>query len=295
MSKNWESIFTTWAKGPAATETTRCENSIKAIKAAIGNSDILKNRSIDVFLQGSYRNRVNIRQDSDVDVGIVCNDTFFYNLPPDTTASGMNIDPAAYGYSQFKNEVEQALISYFGISSVTRGNKAFDIKANTYRVEADVAPFFEYRHYTDTSSCIKGVKLKPDRGGEVINYPERHYEKGVSKNDNTSRRYKRCVRILKNLKCKMEEEGSLSAKALPGFLIECMVYNVPDDAFVYADFNSIVKYVLAHIFNNTRPTDDCSKWTEVNDFKYLFHSSQPWTKAQAHQFVSEAWNYLGYE
>jgi len=43
--------------------------------------------------------------------------------------------------------VETALKNYFGSDKVIRGNKAFDIHANSYRVDADVVPAFAYRHY----------------------------------------------------------------------------------------------------------------------------------------------------
>ena len=295
MSKDWESTFTHWAKGPAATESERCENAIRALKNAIAQSDALKNRNTEIIFQGSYRNRVNVRQDSDVDLGIICRDTFYYHLPQGITAEGASITPATYQFAEYKNDVENALVNYFGRSEVTRGNKAFDIKANSYRVEADLAPFFEYRHYWDGSRYAEGVKLLSNSGKEVINYPEQHYSNGVAKNDNTSRRYKRCVRILKNLKSKMEEDGYDSAKAIPGFLIECLVSNVPNENFSSSTYVPLVRSALAYIYNNTRPSDDCSEWTEVNDIKYLFHGSQPWTKTEAHQFISNAWDYIGYE
>lgn len=294
MSKDWEATFTHWAKGPAAAESQRCENAIKAIKNAIDKSAELKSRNIEVFLQGSYRNRVNVRQDSDVDVGLLCRDTFFYEHSKEITADSLNISNATYHYPEFKNDVQKALVDYFGAGTVTRGNKAFDIKANSYRVEADLAPFFEHRYYWRSTSYREGVKLTPDSGGSIENYPEQHYANGVSKNDSTNRRYKRVVRILKNLKSDMESNYS-SAQVIPGFLLECLAFNVPNDNFSSSAYKSLVRSALAHIFNNTRPSDDCSKWVEVNDIKYLFHSTQPWTKSQAHKFISDAWGYIGYE
>ena len=148
MTRDWENTFASWAKGPGTTEEERSENAIRAIRNAIAKSDDLKHRNIEVFLQGSYRNRVNVRQNSDVDIGILCRDPFFYELPENCTAQDFNIIPATYHYYQFKNEVEGALIDYFGKSAVHRGNKAFDIKENSYRVEVDVAPFFEHRRYS---------------------------------------------------------------------------------------------------------------------------------------------------
>lgn len=294
MSKDWESTFTYWAKGPSETENERCENAVRAVKNAIDKSDALKDKNTQVFLQGSYRNRVNIRQDSDVDIGLLCKKTFYYEHDESVTADSLNITKATYHYPEFKNDVEAALVDYFGATSVARGNKAFDIKENSYRVEADLAPFFEYRYYWSSTRYRLGVELLTDSGNEIQNYPEQHYNNGVSKNDNTNRKYKRAVRILKNLKSEMEDSYS-SAKAVPGFLIECMVFNVPDDNFTSSSYKQLIRSVLAHIFNNTRPKDDCSKWVEVNDIKYLFHSSQPWTKVQAHSFISDAWDYIGYE
>lgn len=83
MSRDWESVFERWSQGPSATEQERAENAERQIKQAIQASDKLKNRNIIVFTQGSYRNRVNVRQDSDVDVGVLCFDTYFPEYPDD--------------------------------------------------------------------------------------------------------------------------------------------------------------------------------------------------------------------
>jgi len=152
----------------------RCENAVRAIRAAIDQSGALNRRNIQVFLQGSYRNRTNVRQESDVDVGILCYDSFLMDLPEGYTRESFGIAPATYTYAAFKDEVEQALVAYFGRRSVTRGNKAFDIRENTYRVDADVIACFEHRRYARDGRYESGVELIPDRGGRVINWPEQH-------------------------------------------------------------------------------------------------------------------------
>ena len=102
------------------------------IRNAITASSKLRDRETRVFTQGSYRNNTNVRQDSDVDIGILCSDTFFYDvLPTGTTRESLQISSATYDYPQFKNEVGEALVSYFGQGAVTRGNKAFDVKENS--------------------------------------------------------------------------------------------------------------------------------------------------------------------
>ena len=65
----------------AAPRTSVVRILFKAIRNAINRIDKLKNRSLTVFPHGSYRNRVNVRQDSDVDVGVLCDESFFLSPP----------------------------------------------------------------------------------------------------------------------------------------------------------------------------------------------------------------------
>jgi len=120
MSQNWEDKFRTWAQSPSESETKRAENAEQMVRNAIRASSKLAARNIKVFAQGSYRNRTNIRQESDVDIGVLCDDTFFYELPSGTTRESHGITQATYFYTQFKNEVGEALIDYFGVGAVTR-------------------------------------------------------------------------------------------------------------------------------------------------------------------------------
>jgi tRNA nucleotidyltransferase (CCA-adding enzyme) len=67
-----ETSFAAWAKGPGKTEEEKSDNAVSAIKKAIANDPTLSKRSVSVFAQGSYRNRTNIRAESDVDVCVRC-------------------------------------------------------------------------------------------------------------------------------------------------------------------------------------------------------------------------------
>ena len=190
------------------------------VRRAVAASPKLKNRSIKVFAQGSFRNRTNVRRESDVDIGIVCFDSFLEDYPHGTTRETFNISPATYLYPQFKNEVGEALADYFGAGSVTRGNKVFDVKETSYHVEADVAPFFEHRRYDLNGQYLSGVGLRPDNKVpiEVINWPEQHYENGNAKNERTRRSYRALVRILKNLCNEMDDARIAAAAPIIGFL-----------------------------------------------------------------------------
>lgn len=233
MSIDWERNFSDWAQPPSQTEQERCERVIAAIRTSISRSAKLQSRKILVFTQGSFRNRVNVRQDSDVDVGVMLYDYFLSEYPAGKGHSDFdNHEVDYYSFAQFKGELEEALVAYFGRHAVTRGNKAFDIKATSSMVEADVVPVWEFRRYWDGGSYRAGVALLPDNGNQRIeNYPERlvgywpatpqHYENGVTKNTATQRRFKGMVRILKKLRIRLNEAGSAASAAVPGYLAEC--------------------------------------------------------------------------
>ena len=140
---------------------------------------------------------------------------------------------------------------------------------------------------------------------QVINWPERlfsndphwpdqHYENAVAKNTATGRRYKAIVRIVKKLRIDMADAGVGAALSIPGFLVECLVWNTPNEHFGNSSLKADVRAVLAFLFNNTRTDTECSGWTEVSGWKWLFYG-QKWTRNEAHEFISAAWSYLGLE
>lgn len=295
-TRDWESVFSTWAQGPSKTEQEKAENAERQIYQAILNNDYLKRREIKVFTQGSYRNHVNVRKESDVDIGVLCFDSYFseYNDDNIKAAVTKSWEPATYTYAQFKNELQQALETQFGAANVTSGNKAFQIRENSYRVNADVAAFFEHRRYYSTNNYHSGVQMLTDKGKSVINWPEQHYQNGLHKNTATSRRYKQVVRILKTLRNEMDEVGIRAAEPIPSFLIECLVWNSSNSAFKYANYWTMLWDVLKELYNATLTDERCSEWGEVSELKYLFPTVQPWTREQANDFLRAAFNYVGY-
>jgi hypothetical protein len=132
-NRNWEDVFCTWGCAPSATEREKCENAERAVRKAIDASKKLSGKTIEVFAQGSYANRTNVRQDSDVDICVLYKDAFFpdYSLSQGLSGAALGFGDGQYPYADFKNDVHAALKSYFGADSVTRGNKAFDVHANT--------------------------------------------------------------------------------------------------------------------------------------------------------------------
>jgi predicted nucleotidyltransferase len=293
-----EDTMAVWAKGPSQTETDKCENAERAIRKAFDADEEMKRLNVSIFATGSYRVRTNVKLDSDVDICVRYNGAIFPEYPEGTTAQDLDLVDSPLSYADFKNKVEHALQEHFGAGEVKRGNKAFKVNENSYRIVAEVVATFERRIYTkhaDGSYTYRaGVGFNTDSGKFIQNFPQQTYDNGVARNDATSRSYKRVIRILKRMRNKMQEDNIPEAKNVASFLIESLVWNAPVTSFEHSTWTGILRSVLANVCDDTRDSVDCSKWTEVNDIKYLFHATQPWTKKQANQFLNAAWTYMGY-
>ena len=93
----------------------------------------------------------------------------------------------------------------------------------------------------------EGTMFYPDSDPSkaILNYPKQQYANGQAKHDRTGRRFKKMVRIIKNLCNEMADAGIEAAKPIPSFLIECLAYQVPDVAFGQPTFYEELKRVLA--------------------------------------------------
>lgn len=288
-----EADFREWSKPPTATEEQRCTSAESVVRNAIRSYPPFATRNIEVFPQGSYRNGTNVRANSDVDICVRCMDVCFFDLPSGYSKFDVGLVDADYTYAEFKNDVEQALTRYLGAAAVSRGNKAFDLHANTYRVDADVVATFEHRRYhvqNGRYTYLSGTELLPDDGARIINWPHQNYENCTSKNKATGTRFKKLVRVLKCLRDEMVKEDNSAAKMIPSYLIECLVWNVPNEAFLDDHYATNLRSILWHLYSSTQTDTPCIEWGEVNELKYLFRGSQPWTRVDANNFIVAAWN-----
>ncbi len=311
MARDWESVLTTWARPPSATETEKMARAEKAIRDAIAADERLQDHNLVVFPQGSYRNRTNVAGESDVDICVVARDVFFSDWDwvdvrartDDSVRLALyckaNISDSTYTYAEYKNQVGVALVRKFGPPpAVERGDKAYDIHENTYRVESDCLPALEARHWSRDagvlSDAVRGTEFESDSGKRIQNFPQQQYDNGVAKHRRTRDRFKKMVRVLKNLRNEMDANGIAEADPIPSFLSECLVYRVPDEKFGYPTFHDELREILRYLYHETRSDETCGKWLEENDIKFLFHWTQPWTREQVNDFVLAAWAYVGY-
>jgi hypothetical protein len=302
VARDWEAAFSNWKGKASDSEQDRYERTCRAIGDALRASERLGKYEFTVYAKGSYPNFTNVVRDSDVDIAVeltTYRTNRFIHAAEGLTIQDLGLTPYTGDatLAGFKDDVEHALIAYFGAAAVDRGSKAIRVAENTGRLPADVVPCVTERTWTSRTGHNDGIRLLNDRNPteRIVNYPKQHLEQGTRKNDATSRRYKRVVRILKRLENEMVEKGII--EVVPSFLIESSVWNVPNSGFDASSWKGRVRAALAHIYNETR-TPDCvtsDDWLEANAIKYLFYTGQNWNYTDAHEFASKAWDYIGFD
>jgi hypothetical protein len=215
-------------------------NSIR--HALTKTSSPLRERAIDIFLQGSYGNATNTHADSDIDVVVLYADTFHKDMtslmPAQQQAHDLIFATATYQWPDLRRDVLAALRAHFGSSAVNPGNKAVKVNTGAGRMTADVVPAVQFRRYATFASATNltahwGIHFFDAGGNGITNYPKYHIERGQDKNSDARTRgmYKPSIRLFKNFRSWMVDNGALARDIAPSYFIECALSNVPDNLF----------------------------------------------------------------
>lgn len=249
-----ENQLVTWSHRGSVTQSSE---TYSAIKNALESSKAkYADKNFEVFLQGSYGNETNIYAESDVDIVIKLNSIMRSDLTQlsqsQQRAYHDTFSKAEYKFSDFWDGVLLRLSTAFGTGNIEAGRKAIRIKPNGSRRKADVIVCYQYRRYrlfesSANQDYIPGI-IFPTSGGEVINFPKLHAANCTSTHQETNSMFKPLVRIMKNARSRLVEEGAIGTNTAPSYFIECLLFNVPDDKFAgsYGDaFCNCVNWLMA--------------------------------------------------
>lgn len=308
-----------FAKPLSETEEQQCKNAVNMVGEALKELGLEENRPIErkfketpsyqlrmsggqgydvtIFLQGSYANNTNVRRNSDVDIAVVQENIFRTKYRPGASRDDYGFSVVNPSSISFKDEVEMVLKNKFG-EEVKRGNKSIKIVGNSYRKDTDTVPSLRYRDYSrdyqnDANNFVGGILIKPDIGNEILNYPEQHLENGIEKNKYTDYYFKKMVRVGKEMRYRMKEEGYSSAKKASSFGLECLIWNVPNEHFLQHDNNYTLKFqeIVDYLYFSR---DKISTFREVNGIK-LLNEDDSQRSAIYKEFIEDLKEYYDYE
>lgn len=287
-----EGKLESWASQGAITASQYTHESVER---ALNASSELKQINFDKYLQGSYKNSTNIRGESDVDIVIQLNKIYNPDISGLSTQQqaiyNASSNTATYTLSEFKGAVIVALETYFDKSHISEGDKCIKIDRDSNRLDADVIVCNQYRKYKrfisyDDLDFIEGILFFNKSGRKIISYPKEHYDNGVNKNSTykTNGWFKPTVRIFKNARTHLINNGIIDEKLAPSFFVECLLYNVPDRLFGSSYSNTYVESV--NWLQSALSNDNYQNFVCLDEQFQLFgHLPGQWDRDNAHEFI----------
>jgi len=298
-----EQQLNNWAQAPSPTEMEKIKRTREIIENKIRThlpiAEIKKKYGLDsfvfpeIYLQGSYANSTNIRFDSDVDIVVQFNDVFWSDKRQlsevEKNIHSLSYSNSSYHFIEFKNDIFLALQKAFGANAVY-SDKCLKVKENTYRVNSDVVPCFQYRVYKkfisyNNQDYVEGMKfINTGNNSEIINFPKLHLKNCESKNIDTDGNFKSLVRVFKNIKRDLVDSGELNEKTAPSYFVENLLYNCSSPCFD-GSFQDCVVKILQFIFD-AMETGRISGFVCANEQNSLI-SNQTWNSVDLNTFIAK--------
>jgi hypothetical protein len=226
-------------------ENHSAQRTLETYRRILAASSTLRFKDFEVYLQGAYQNDTNTNgSNADIDIVVQLNQAFFgdtqqLNHEQATLYNNTYPNDAKYAYDRFWVEAIHSIIRLLDASTLTCGDKSVNIYNGEDQTSTNVVIALQYRKYKSffgekKQSYTLGTKFfSPRENSWIISYPKLHYVHGCVKNlaNQTNGWYKPTVRVFKNIRNKLIEQGKITSNTTPSYFVECLLYNVPNDRF----------------------------------------------------------------
>ena len=184
-----EAQLATWSNLGGTANSMAAHTSVR--NALEANDSGLNCADFEIFLQGSYRNKTNIRADSDVDLVVQYNKVYYRDLaklsPSEIQRYQSCHSTVDYGAVEWRADVEKALRKRFPGKVQVGGGKALKVTTGPGNMTADVVPALLHKQYTHFNTVKDegfdpGMKFADSRGNITLNFPKLHIDNGEDKN-----------------------------------------------------------------------------------------------------------------
>ena len=267
------------------------KNTHAAIRNALGRYQWPDDVRYRTYLQGSYRNNTHLRRQSDVDVVVELT-----SLPvrdgshlPDSQKKLLRkgFPEPEYGWRRFRRDVIRAITDSFGASRVREGKKTLKLVMESPEIPVDVVVAVRYLTYTEYSGHrnykrTEGLGLYlPTENRWTVSYPHLHRRNGVGKEKATNWWFRRTIRMFKNARAQLVDEGRLAQATARSYQIECLLYNMPD-GLLRSSHQSAYSSALYWL-----RTNGLSRFSSQNKLVPLFDSGlDSWNEKDARTLIN---------
>lgn len=240
------------------------------------------------YLQGSYRNTTMVYDSGDVDILVIRTDTYHADFS-EAPATSTEVAPTSNPRQMFEEHAEgvyRTLQAQYGARNVERGEKAIDVESDDLPLGADVVPCLQYRLFwsRQPGNHMKGIVFWADEGTKIVNFPQRHRIMGERYNELCDWNYKATVRIFKNFRNVLVEQGTIDKEVAPSYFIECLLSNVEVTTIAQDDIRERVEGILEELESDAEY--DFSGYTVQHGMQPLFGTeTTQWDVSKAKAFI----------
>jgi len=207
------------------------------LREALHRSPLLDARQFEIFGQGSRVNNTYIEPASDIDLVLM--------LKPPPASKLDETDFSRNNWAEFRDDVLAAL----GESYVVRmGRRCVNVDDpdSLFGEMVDILVATEHRRYPVPGArrYEQGVYFRDREGRPIVNFPKQHRRNGDEKDLRTGGRFKQVVRAAKRVRRLAERDRMIADGAAPSYLLECLLYNVPDHIYRRASLGAAYRGAL---------------------------------------------------
>ncbi|GAA2496857.1 nucleotidyltransferase domain-containing protein [Winogradskya humida] len=175
---------------------------------ALRRSPLLAARPYEIFAQGSRVNGTYLEQSSDIDLVLM-----------------LTAPASSHDWEGFRDDVLGALGETY---TVRMGRRCLNVddQGSLFGEMVDILVATEHRFSPVPGAEFyeQGVFFRDVEGRPIVNYPKQHRRNGDEKDLRTGGRFKQVVRAAKRAR-------KLAGDDTPSYLIECLLFNVPDAVY----------------------------------------------------------------
>jgi hypothetical protein len=134
---------------------------------------------------------------------------------------------------------------------------------------------------------MKGIVFWTPDGTKIINFPRRHRIMGTRYNEYTNGNYKPTIRIFKNFRNTLAENGAIEKENAASYFIECLLSNVETATIAKDDIRDRVEGILDEL--EADAAEEFPDYTVQHGMQPLFgDETTQWDVEHARAFVTEA-------
>ena len=260
---------------------------MKAVKKlAKATKNVVSEKTVDVYIHGSYANATNIFFPSNLEIVVELKiKPFPYTLTNNYFVQHeLELTP-----KKFRDMLFDALHEIIDPNCTDGDKRIIMHRFGKLRHTVEITPCISFEYTEKDGAKFKGVILHDKvQGADIATFPKLHTKNGQTKDIMTEGNFKRIVRLFKTLAAVHSRETETTP--VRGYFIECLLFNIPDALYrgsagpdndreaLQEVFLKVLNYLLHANFTS---------YVCQNLVWHLFgNTAEFWNAKSAHEFVT---------